>query len=185
MKKSIQQIWPRTIAASLGIGLAVLFGQSALAQNSSSFDVTNNLSSGINYVANYPTNANFIGTGTPVDLRSYNTSGFYFYGAVSNNAAAIVGVDLVRSGITKGAVTNQFVGGYVFEVTPPAVWHISIPIPATTNANFVWYTNLSNDFCGPAVRVGVFNLTNSLAAGQVITNLDVGVVKKIMPLAYP
>jgi hypothetical protein len=50
---------------------------------------------------------------------------------------------------------------------------------------FTWVTNLPEDFAGCANQCGIGTITNNLASGQIITNLDTGIIKKQVPIRYP
>lgn len=173
------------LTTCLCVGIAGLFAGTAEAGNKQyqSFNTTNQLVNGVNYF-NYPTNSPGIATGAGINIDNYPTVGFALDCDVTNNAAAKVWVALVRShqaSMTASSVTNN-TGTTNWETT--VVYSCFISVPAMTN-HFTWLTNLPNDFAGCAREVGIGSITNNLASGQQVNNLDIGLVKGLTPIVYP
>ena len=153
------------------LALLLLFCLVVLPAMADSFNTTNNLVSGTQYTL-YPTNTTATGTGLPIDLVNYKSVGFYLSGDVLNSNSAPIGVSLVRSDkATTSGITN-------WETTP--IYKFVISVPAQTN-HFDWMTNLPEDFVGAAYKVGIEQLTNNFSSGCSISNLEAGIMKKIVP----
>lgn len=157
----------------LGVGLGLALAGAAFAGDGS-FNCTNNLVSGTQYTLS-PTNTINTGTGLGVDVKDYKSVGFYLSGDVLNSNSAPIGISLVRSDkATTSGVTN-------WETTP--VYKLIITVPVLTN-HFDYVTNLPEDFVQPSYKIGLQQLTNNFTSGCNISNLDVGVIKKIPPIKF-
>ncbi len=134
-----------------------------------SFQATNILNSAVNLTA-YPSNGVGTNTGVAVNVANYDRAGFYFAGYVTTASTATV--TLVRSPYSFSpsytTLSNNF----------ESVSQKTFTIPMPTTGPFLWTTNLEPDFLRPANWIGINLLTNSVGT---ITNLDVGVSKKLIP----
>lgn len=155
-------------AAACAMVLAIGASQARAEGDNQSFGVTNSLVTAVD-MRTYPTNAvattNF--TGGPINVQNYKSGGFYFKGDVVTAGTATV--TLVRSPfkVASNSLTNW---------ESVASLTITVPMPAT--GTFMYMTNLDGWFLDSANNVGINRLTN--AVGN-ITNLEVGITKKILP----
>jgi hypothetical protein len=166
-----------TLSLIAAIGLSLAGALPALADSATqSFQTTNFVNTGVQY-STYPTNANFVATGVPIDVSNYRITGLYISGDLVNSNASIIGLKIPRSfkAVVSGSTTN-------WETVPQ--YNIIIPVPVGTN-HFVWGTNLVEDCVAPATAIGLAGLTNNFTTGCSLTNFDAGIVKKIVPNRFP
>jgi len=157
-------------ATAIGLmGLAGVMGpMEARAEGTGqSFGVTNSLVTAID-IRTWPTNStgtNFTGGG--INVQNYKSGGFYFKGDVVTAGTGTV--TLVRAPFTAQptSITNW-----------ESVAQLTITVPMPNTGPFMFMTNLDGWFLDSANWVGCNRLTN--AVGN-ITNLEVGVTKKIVP----
>jgi len=162
------------VKVGLLLGLALtLSAPLAKAEGSyQSFRTTNVLASAV-VIVSYPTNT--IGTnltGSPVEIGNYERLGLAVSGYVTTAGTGTV--YLVRSPFTHlprvSTLSNNF------ETVSTSIHSIAFPMPDTGPYN--WSTNIPPEWVIPGNWAGVFRITN--VAG-VVTNFNVGVVKKLLP----
>jgi hypothetical protein len=149
--------------SALGVSTAIR----ARAEGSpQSFGATNVLASAI-VLTTYPTNSSGTNTGGPININNYERVGFYFTGNVLTVSTGTV--TLVRSplGTSPSSYTNW-----------ETVATKTLTIPMASTGPFMWVTNLDTEFVRPGLWVGISVLTNSVG---VVSNLDIGLTKKIIP----
>lgn len=175
------KIRPRlaVIGAVLCTAIIGLSATSALADASpQSFQTTNQLATGAVFTT-LPTNAPGAATGLPIDLKNYKTTGFYVTGNIfnsSNAAGSALIIKLPRNPKVAGSTTN------FWETTPQ--FTLTVPLPVGTNTPFSWMTNFPEDFAAAAVSVGISSISNNLTSGT-LSNADIGLIKKTVPITYP
>jgi len=199
----------RHLKSSLLTAGMVLLGMGmALPAAADSFNTTNLLyfaatANTQGAITGWPTNtpaSNGIGNGTggAVDISNYHEVGFWFTGDViditnGTITAGTVTVTLLRSPSPRPPQviygTNVYVGGTnlqtcEWETTSNLVGGITLAIPINTTNRINWFTNLPSWQIGSANWLGVFNITNS-GVTYFITNMNMGVSKKILPVRYP
>jgi len=191
----------------LAAGLALCAGTVAFAD---SFNTTNTLncastaSAAQGVITGWPTNTaatNGIGTGTgtALSLANCDFATFWWKGDVfditnGTITAGAVTVQLIRSaGPNPPAVTygtNLFSGNTTNLLTTDwETWSNSAPpltltIPINTTNHVTWITNLTSSWIGGASWVGVASITNS-GVTYFVTNMDLGLSHKILPIRYP
>ena len=163
-----------------------------------SFNCTNCIGP-TNAITGWPTNAvstNGLGQGTggAISLVNQEWAGFYFQGYVPTNVgtAGNIVVTLLRSwasnppGVSYG--TNIFTSSNVLNTSDWETWSNTVPftlsIPINTTNYIAWHTNLDRWVLGGANWVGIGVITNS-ATNSFITNVVMGLNKKIIPIRYP
>jgi hypothetical protein len=185
---------------SLVVALVAALALSLLPQpaKADSFNTTNVIASG-GVGGTWPTNSlntNGLGMkqGSWIDVRNVTQAGFYFTGTPIINATGIVvTVNLVRSWAQIPSLTIDPTNGLASLATnwiygnswehPNNGITFSFAIPTQTNA-FSFFTNLGEGYIYGANAVGLYGITNN-GTSSVLTNVDVGLVKKIPPLRWP
>jgi len=147
------------------------------AARAESFNITNQVATGVSYVS-APTNSvgtNGIGycTGGAINTASYQQLGFWFScaGASSTNQTLTIG--LCRAGADRPPRTTDW------ETSPQ--WSLTLTTSGTNQV--VWCTNLDARVVGLANWLGIYSITNS--GNGLVTNCSAWVVKKIIPIRYP
>lgn len=189
-------------AAVLGLlALTWLTPPSADAQQS--FNITNCLAQGVSVVG-WPTNTVSattglpMGTGGALGIPNDDLVGFWFSClSVTNTNGCNVVFTLMRSpvdnppGVTYGTnifslnVTNLQASDWETPTWGTGPILITVPISNLTNAPFNWYTNLPAWQVSKAKWLGIYAVTNSTTASCFLTNVSVGLSKKILPIRYP
>ena len=152
--------------------------------------------------------------GAAIDLHNYNYAQLYFTAYVATNSGGgtpstnnftftiIRGKSLPGSGgqgaptvyyapnplglgtgTGSGALTNlQAVGWETW--TNSGGYTFTVPLVSSTAGAVCWFTNLDQSYIGPTYWVGVascqLNATNAC-----LTNVDVGLITKVIPIRYP
>lgn len=163
----------------------------ALSARGDSFNATNVLN-GYTALQSWPTNTagtNGLNrlTGGPIFVGNQAQAGFYFTATpmvgITNSSTETV--TLIRSYNAGPPVITTDTNGWTtrndWEGT--AALSITFTIPNQTNA-WTFMTNLPETFVYGANWVGLYISTNNLNGG-VFTNVDYGIVKKIIPIRYP
>ena len=155
-------------------------------------------------ISGWPTNTpatNGIGTGTggALSLANCDFATFWWQGDVyditnGSITAGTVTVQLIRSAaanlpaVTYG--TNAYSGNTTNLLTCEwETWSNSVPpltlaIPINTTNHITWTTNLTTTWIGGATWIGVASITNS-GVTYFVTNMNMGVTHKILPMRYP
>jgi hypothetical protein len=156
--------------ALMGLYLLALLGlaPAAIGQEAQqSFGATNVLASGI-VLTTWPTNGSGTNTGSGISTAFYPRAGFYFSGNVLTAGTATVQV--VRSPLSSSPTTN-----YHYETV--SVKSFTIPMPTT--GWLMWVTNIEEEFVRPGNWIGISLATNAVG---VVSNLDIGLTKKLIPI---
>ena len=138
---------------------------------SESFSATNNISNGGASILGWPTNNAGKYSGGAIALKNYSQVGFYFSGYQTSATVSTNTVILVRAYTdnqpteTQWDTTNQITFSWILNGA----------------GNHTFLTNLGEAFVYPANWIGIRDLTNSCTS-SVFTNVDVGIVKKIIPV---
>ncbi|HEY4414474.1 MAG TPA: hypothetical protein VGO57_02185 [Verrucomicrobiae bacterium] len=143
-----------------------------------SFNATNILNNGIVIVTD-PTNSAGIQTGGIISIPNQDKLGVYLTGYNATANACAVTAKFIRSGKDSTPVINA--NQRDLESTP--IVSVTFTTPATVGP-FYCYTNLDSYNIGSAQYIGLAALTNGTASGS-ITNAEIGVTKKILPIRYP
>lgn len=173
---------------SAACGIIACIGAFALPAQADSFYVTNYLSSttGISsYPTNYAgTNGIPVATGLPVSLANYDSAGLYFKALSLTTNTTTVTVQLVRSQADNHPQITIATNGQTTAMEWETASLISLPItlPANSTNAFYWGTNLNSDLIKGWNWIGVYSLTNTLGN---LTNVEIGINKKIMPVRFP
>lgn len=144
-----------------------------------SFNVTNNLL-GIKSYTSYPTNPVGERTGQPIDVKNQESAAFFMscYSDALTNCP--FRVQLVRGfGTTPtfwNSTSQDSATGVYWETSPSKTIDFTV-----TPGVFGYVTNLEAEWLKPANYVGLYLITNNTT----ITNLNIGVNKKIIPIRYP
>jgi hypothetical protein len=162
-----------------------------------SFNMTNSLNAAVGCVS-WPTNTpgtNGIGalTGGPISVENQEWAGFYFSCQSTTNTNTTVTLSLVRSVAASPPVVTFGTNGAMtrndWESPSNAVPLTPILLTFTVSGTnpFTWFTNLDRAQIGGARWVGIYAATNNQAAinGSVLTNVEAGLYKKIIPIRYP
>jgi hypothetical protein len=167
------------------------------------FNCTNCLSSN-NVVFGYPTNVvttNGVGQGTggALSLANVNSAAFFFQGFVLTNGLGSdtsLHVWLVRSwagnppGVQYGSNALTTCVGTSLLYTDWETWSnssalaLTIPVNYTKTNWITWGTNLDNNWLGGANWLGIACISNA-ATFSFMTNVQMGVNEKIIPIRYP
>jgi hypothetical protein len=152
-----------------------------------SFNVTNCLAAGVSVVG-WPTNSASTNgltqaTGGPIGLANVERAGFFFQcQPLTNTSTSTLTVQLVRSCASNPPSVSPT--NCDWETSPGIT--LSFTIPPGTNP-VCWFTNLDPYAVGFANWLGVYSLTNATTGTNVsyLTNLVIGLNKKILPIRYP
>ncbi len=160
---------------------------------------TTNVLSNTNQVQMWPTNTPGQGTGTPISILNQDRVGFYFGAYVATNgnqysSNVIVtilhgwGSSPPQSALRYGTnlLSNNTTNLAYMEWESPSnstAMTLTIPIPVMTNY-FAWFTNLEPPFVAGANWLGIYSLT-PMGSNVFMTNVVMGLNKKIIPIRYP
>lgn len=155
------------------IGLLAFFALPACAQES--FNMTNRMDNAISLI-NWPTNTTGINTGKGIGVQNYDVVGITVQGQVDGASNLTWSVGFVRSD----------------KASPPSTsadWEHTetFTVSGAANAGGRIYTNLllPATFVRSANWIGLCRATNTANGTASITNWDVRVDKKIIPIRYP
>jgi hypothetical protein len=166
-------------------------GLGTMAMLADSFQVTNQLASAVaivNWPTNSPsTNGNPTSTGGAISVANQEWAGFYFSGYSTTNTNSTVTVTLVKGwGSTPTLYTYDATGTNVNGINFETVATITLAIPIVGSGVQGWSTNLDRTLIGPANWVGIYSVTNGNAGSNGnLTNVVMGLNKKIIPIRYP
>lgn len=207
MKNSFKKIMVAVgLLAALALPLkteAAGFYESFQATNVLNFTTTSGATTIGTNIVSWPTNSlstngNGQLTGHQIAIFNQNEIGFRVQGWLTNNAAAVMAVFLTVSGASDSPFvsTNTITGGNtnIYGGTGAMfgrndwsqnTYMLNIALPALTNW-FDFETNIPNTtIVGMANWVGIYQVTNNLAAGNFLTNAQnniFGIVKKVRPV---
>ncbi|MGO8678050.1 MAG: hypothetical protein ACLQVX_19580 [Limisphaerales bacterium] len=145
------------------------------AARAESFNITNQVATGVSYVS-APTNSvgtNGIGycTGGAINTASYEQLGFWFSCAGASSANQTLTIGLCRAGTDGPPRTTDW------ETSPQ--WSLTLTTSGTNQV--VWCTNLDACVVGPANWLGIYSITNS--GNGLVTNCSAWVVKRLFRFA--
>jgi hypothetical protein len=171
------------IIALLGVLLFAAF-HSTRAQDS--FGVTNYIASAVDLRSTVPTNASDFKTGGAVSVLNQREAGVYLTATNPTANASTVWLFFKRGFGPTSAAYRQNGSG----VNNTLYWEsdasLQIDVPVAAGAMVGWSTNLSADYLAGANYLAIARITNSNAgANGLITNVQVGVIKKIIPIRFP
>lgn len=178
----MKNISEKFTGAILGLAVALAaLAAFAPAAKAESFQTTNTLAYGISFFG-YPTNSpntNGLGVanGHKISIANVREAGFYCGGYNITNQGPTA--NLVFKLVFSSADSPPVYDGTNLQwsiVTPT-----TITVPVTNIGPFYFTTNLDQYALQGANWVGIYQLTNT-ATGVAITNLDVGINKKITPV---
>lgn len=172
----------------LGLMLAVvvfgLLGLACLSAKGDSFGVTNWISHQTDLVSG-PTNPVGTRVGGAISVKNQEGAGFFFSGYSTTATNSTLTVKLIRgwgdtSAKQDGADSIQWETG-----TPHGLLTFAIPIVSSGLQG--WTTNLGPEVIRGANWIGIYSITNSAGTGDgnILTNVVMGVNKKIIPIRYP
>ncbi len=179
-------------AIEILLAIAGLLALLALPARADSFNCTNIVNSAVSIVS-WPTNtAGTNGlpqsTGGAISVKNQEWAGFFFEGYSTTANASTVVVTLVRGfgdqpGLSTFDSTGTNINGMQWESI--SAMTLSIPVAGATGP-VGWFTNLDRSFLGGCNWVGIYSITNSnRGATGALTNVVMGLNKKIIPIRYP
>jgi hypothetical protein len=199
MKNKQQNGRPWGVKLLIGL-LGLVSGGFSTSGRADNFNVTNCVASGVSLVS-WPTNT--LGTnglpqltGGAISVANQERAGFFFQCLPLTNTNTSVIVTLVRSAVGNPPAvawgTNAWSGSSLamvqndWESPSNGVTPIVLTIPVQGTNLFNWFTNLNDTLIGEANWIGVYSITNSNpGANSVLTNVFMGLNKKILPIRYP
>jgi hypothetical protein len=166
------------------IGL-VLFAAFLPTRAQDSFGVTNYIASAVDLRSTVPTNASNFATGGAVSVLNQREAGV-FLTATNPGAASTVWLFFRRGFGPTSAAYRQNGSG----VNNTLYWEsdasLQINVPVAAGAMVGWSTNLSADYLAGANYLSIARITNSNTGSDgLITNVQIGVIKKIIPIRFP
>jgi hypothetical protein len=157
-----------------------------------SFNVTNCVANGVS-ITSWPTNSagtNGLNqlTGGPISVANQEWAGFWFQCLPVAGSNSTVTVSLVRSmAMNPPAVmfnTNGQMTQCDWETPSNGIAPLVLTIPISGTNAITWSTNLDRAQIGGANWVGIYAITNS-GLGSSLSNVVIGLNKKIIPIRYP
>ncbi len=153
---------------------------------------------GTSNIVSWPTNATYntgLSTGGPVYVGNVDhfglcVQGFQVSTNITTNAAVMVALVTSMSQSTPVVTTGTNAYSSVTSTVTRNDWQVSTPpyivtFSFPTNSGTNWFnfqTNIPTSVLGSEVNwVGVYQITNSMLAGGLVTNFSVGINTKLLP----